>query len=97
MGSKTGVLQQAAWPSQTTGMGTAVFVVYHKVSQVGKILRKSLVQTLTKAVSALRSDQVAQDFIRLGPGKNLQGWRLHGLSGQCMTVLIMEKFLILLG
>lgn len=71
--------------------GNAEFVVYHKVSPVGRILRKRLVQPPTKAGSALGSDQVAQDVMQLSLEKKLQGWGLYSLSGQCMTVLIMKK------
>lgn len=49
--------------------GNAEFVVYHKVSPVGRILRKRLVQPPTKAGSALGSDQVAQDIMQLSLGK----------------------------
>ena len=91
-GSKMGVLQQAVRPSQTTGLGAAEFVVYHKVTQKDP-----------QEVSCPTSNQVmVSSEVRPGCSglypvgswkKNLQGWKLHCLSGQGMTVLIMKKFL----
>lgn len=82
MGNKTRVLQQSAHPYQTAGLGAAEFMAYHKVTQVGKIFRKSLAQP------------VVLDFIQFSLEEKPPSMEMLGLSGQCITSFIMKRFLL---
>lgn len=57
-------------------------MVYHKVSQVGRIFRKCLVQ------------QVPLDFIQLGLEEKPSSMEMQGPFGQCVTFFIMKRFLL---
>lgn len=58
----------------------------HRVIQMGRDLRKSLVQTLVITESIRRSDLVAQGFTRLRL-EHLQRCRLHHASVQAVLLL----------
>lgn len=72
----------SAHPYQTAGLKAAEFMVCHKVSQVGRIFRKRLVQP------------VVLGFIQLGLEEKPSSMEMYNLSWQCITFFIMERFLL---